>query len=946
MKLTEIGLFGLLCACICFSSMLDVTPTNFMSNKIAGDTWIECLDESFCFEKFGYNYYVLNGTVWDMHRYTPLNTSYTSYTHSFIGGVVDDDYYVLFQSRSYYLVSPPESVDHQTSQLVGITIDANGSVLSSTILTSYAGIHSNYDLGTNYGDCSSEGDLFFCSYPIMIHPSTDVMNMRGYGLRGYLYGDGIPTDTTIYTNAYTINYTSRVKTGYFDDKFWSAVVTSDIKLDVEDEPNSVMISVGNITINGTIDTSVTSGGVGLAGSIPRLSLLYENTADNVFRVDVVTNINQPSGYLGQAAQTLYSSDWTSFDCVYMVDNPLCAVVKSETNNWWIYQMLSANYGYSEDINLWYYFSQRAKKLMHRTGTMVYDVTGNMGLLHHGFSFNQSSITSFSPVYLYGRLSDGNLAPSSAFSCDEEGEVCLIDTTNAEWSVVSYNLNGCLEDVCAPVVPNGVYTVGYKDSNGEFVTCESSFTVSADADNSYTLYTDGENCNSYGVISGYKLRTYGKYGLFNLNVSDTILPFAVKNIGTGDNELFDCTLTVNGTTTLNSSYDWFYGIERSDGGYTERDYLESFTLLGTAEENGVHHGLLSCMGTPDSKYFNWNVLNVSGDGAAEITVLRDDIQYGRVNLIKIRFSQVDNLTNLNEGVCYLTVSSDAWSSTFPMYLTTSSYCSQISHLIGGSGCSACDSEGLNCYYYSVINLNNTYSYLNNSFITNYTCYDADYYATSEGNVTFESPNLHYLHAETWDYANREVDTLLETGNSQKDKFKFIGYATESADNNTRRIYEQMSCTLQYEVCTISGNSYQKQWRIVDLTLATTKLGMVYDSGWLLTSDLCNGKNVTYLNESMPDAARVIFDCKASGEMFVRYDGTYEARVQSYDIADAGNLVGIGTTVSEPFGRIISSIFDVLYFIGGLLMNVMLSHLLETILLGAVFILLVPFIRGGV
>lgn len=736
------------------------------------------------------------------------------------------------------------------------------------------------------------------------------------------------------------NYYNQYAVGVFDDRtFYVTHNGTDVEIYLSDIAKTELNLIGSTTLAGTLDSTLTKGTFAFGGSETRATVLYGLDNSSIYRIDVVKNINTPTGYLGQNAVTQFASGWEGFDCTYFEDNPLCVIYDSSYPTWHIYRLLTTNYGWDQYIYLNNSLIVDGKNyITNMRGTMYNTYVNTLGT-HDGIKIDMSEATVYAKVLLFGYQSDGTFSSIDNFKCNNiNGQICLVDSTGYTYSIPSYNLNNCDDWYCASEIPTGVYSVGFYDSVGHYIECNAQFLVTMDG-SEYSLYVDSDNCLQSGTSTGYQIQAYGTYGVLNYNLSSQVSPFAVKNMGTGLNELFDCTFAINGSNTLNSSTKFNAGIERSDG----KDYTSRFLFEGN-ESEGLYYGILDCE-ISNTIYELFKVYNVSGADPGKITVLQNDVNYLKTNLIKVRFHDgVNTDVNLNNGVCELTIYGDSWTSVYPMYVTNTSYCSKINNLIGGNDCIGCQADGTGCYYYAIIDLKNIYSYLNNTYNISITCTDANYTnTTSDLNVTYESPTIHYSTVYTIDAKNNIVTTLYYNNRTSEDQFKFLGYVLESYDNATIVYPDGIECTLEYEICqTLDGVTYNKVWKETPITFGSTTYGIGYSSDWLLTYELCNGRNLTTSSGvPMPNSGRVLFECSAPGYTILKYDGSYTADSNTA-LRDVGLLYGFEPSVVTGFRGIITGGLNVGFFIGNIVTQTMLSHMLESIVLVILIILAMPLI----
>lgn len=898
-----------------FARPFSASATNFMLNKNAEDEYVKCVSNSICYSR---NYITFD--QWS--------------TNQTITGVVAG-VYVL--GNGDVLVANVTSYPFQQDVFFKIAkYTSTGSLVDITNVWSNTADNYNY---IDWVDSYIADDNWIITFTgrmasiteykrHIFHftvSNTSIANTYAYN---YLSVD-VSND---YFNEYTI--------GEFDDRTWYVKHNgTDVFVYMSDLSHTSLSEMGSFELDGTLDATLTKGCFAFGSSETRASILYGLDNSSIYRTDIVKNINTETGYLGQDAVTKIASGWEGFDCAYFQDNPLCFVYDSLYPSWHIYRLMSVNYGWDQYIYLNNSLSQDSKHAINNMNGTIYHTYLNSVGTHNGVKYNMDSATIYADVLLFGYQSDGTFSSIDNFKCNNiNGQICLVNTEGYTYAIPSYNLNNCDDWYCASEVPTGIYRVGFYTEDNEYIECNSQFLVTMDG-SEYSLYVDSDNCLQSGTSTGYQIQSYGTYGVLNYNLSSQVSPFAVKNLGTGLNEIKSCTFAINSSNTLNSSTIFNTGIERSDG----KDYTSRFLFEGN-ESEGLYYGILDCE-LSNTVYEIFKVFNVSGSDPGEIDVLQSEINYLRTNLIKVRFHDgVNTNVNLNDGVCELTIYGNSWTSIFPMYVTNTSYCSKINTLSGGADCIGCQADGTGCYYYAIIDLKNIYSYLNNTYNISITCTDANYTnTTSDLNVTYTSPTIHYSTVYTIDAKNNIVTTLYYNNRTSEDQFKFLGYVLESYDNSTIVYPDGIECALSYEICqTLDGVTYNKVWKETPISFGSTTYGIGYSSDWLLTYELCNGRNLTTSSGvPMPNSGRVLFECSAPGYTILKYDGSYTADSNT-DVRDVGLLYGFEPSVVTGFRGIITGGLNVGFFIGNIVTQTMLSHMLESIVLVILIILAMPLI----
>lgn len=911
-------LLGLIIVII--SSLTSAKPftanfTQFLTRQYYGDTYIQCVDNNFCYEANGNNAWINNNTI-------------TIANHRMSGGARRGEYYFLF---TYYRPSSNERITVRRYYLNGTYKD--------TILDQIIG----NTLGWGSLRCGeSTNNKIWCKYDAYVATSQWVHHSIGFTLgddsvsnyrKLNSHGTGVLNSAVGYLGdaLIMVNYQNSIITIYIEN---TSVIGNIVTLATFSESN--------------LDTSATYGGVSIAGGSTEAYVIYKKTDGTIKKIMITKDVSPGYTYYAVSPPSTFVSGWTTFDCASS-SVPLCLGWDASQSAYymWLFQIFPLSY----DVSGGYIstpVTSKATISYSNYDNYLYMIAKSSDHYHSGLKTNMSQWLTMYPVSIYMRNQVNAFISPGDYRCgDQYGYVCAQSISDDTiYAIETYNL---YQREGYDRLPSGYYRIFYINNMNQSITCGAYLWVTTDPYQSrITIYYGSDDCTVPGSGGNvYSIQYHGGYGMIRYNTTDNIVYHGVYDHNRQVSVPSPvCSLIIN-NTLFNSTSIYVDAIESSKAGYYNRIFTHGLI-------SGNYSASLNCSGVNRNELLNISIVNVSGNTPATVTVLQSTIRSLKNNLVKARFTENGSVNNIMDGVCYLTSS---LGDTYNMYLSVPEHCSKISSLIGGEECGVCNtSTGSNCFYYSVINSETRLTPVD--FVSNgsITCYSANYTATTDITFNYTNISIKLINGQIWDWKNSPTDTLYFTNQSDRDLFRFVGYSLYSIDNPTPTVWSNQKCQVTYDICIETGEGqYIQQSSTVDMEIQPTRNGIGFMTGFLPTSQLCNGRNMTSTSgSSMPTKGRYTIRCTADDVVFSRYDGYYTAKIMITDIDpdNVGSLTSLsGGAIGKSgtaIAKIIMNSMDVIYFVMRILTQIFLAHMLETIILLLIIVFLAPiFLKlGGV
>lgn len=881
--------------------------TQFLTRQYSGDTYIQCVDNNFCYEVNGPNAWISNNTI-------------TVANHRMSGGARRGEYYFLL---TYYRPNNYERITVRRYYLNGTYKD--------TILDEIIG----NTLGWGSLRCGeSTNNKIWCKYDAYVSPSQWVHHSIGFTL-----GDDSVSNYRKLNPHGSGTLNSAV--GYLGDELiMSKYQNSNITIYIENTSVTGTIDVLATFSESNLDTSATFGGVSIAGGYTESHVVYKKTDGTIKKIMIAKDVSPGYTYYAVSPPSTFVSGWTTFDCASS-SVPLCLGWDASQSAYymWLFQIFPLSY----DVSGGYIstpVTAKATISYSNYDNHLYMVAKSSDHYHSGLKTNMSQWLTMYPVTIYMRNQVNAFISPGDYRCGNQyGYVCAQSISDDTiYAIETYNL---YQREGYDRLPGGYYRLSYTSATNQNIVCAGYLHVtSAPYSSRYTIYYGSDDCTSPEAGgSVYSIHYLGGYGAIRYNVTDNIIFHSVYDANRQVLVTAPVCTTLIGNNTYNNSPTYADAIESSK----VANYIRVFSHNLTA---GNYSAVLNCSGIPRNELLNITIVSVNGTTPASINVTQSNIRSLRKNLIKLRFTQNGSNDNIMDGICYVTTASGH---TYNMYLSTIPDCGKISSMIGGEECQACiEATGKNCFYYLVINSETILyptDYIYNGSVT---CYSPDYTATT--NITFNYTNISIklINGQIWDWKNSPTDTLYFTNQSDRDLFRFVGYSLFSNDNPTPTVWANQKCKVTYDICIETGEGqYIQQSSTIDMEIQPTRNGIGFMTGFLPTSQLCNGRNFsTSTGVSMPTKGRYTIRCTADDVVFSRYDGYYTAKIMITDIDpdNVGSLTSLsGGAIGKSgtaIAKIIMNTMDVIYFVMRILTNVFLSHMLETTFLLLIIVFFTP------